>query len=75
LNTAGITEADETIISSASTCQTFKKNQSWMKEIEDEKRIYTFTPLERGRYIIESIYKEREPGSFKGKNYEECKFS
>lgn len=43
---------------------------TWMKEIESEDGVYAFTPLEKGRYIIESIYKERVPGNFKGKEYE-----
>ncbi len=43
---------------------------TWMKEVEIEKGLYTFTPLEEGRYIIESIYKEKIPGIFKEKEYE-----
>lgn len=43
---------------------------TWMKEIEEENGGYQFTPLEKGMYIIESIYKERVPGIFKGKSYE-----
>lgn len=43
---------------------------TWMKEIEEENGVYRFTPLEKGMYLIESIYKERVPGSFKGRPYE-----
>lgn len=43
---------------------------TWMKEVEAKDGVYTFTPLEKGMYIIESIYKEKAPGTFKEKAYE-----
>ena len=43
---------------------------TWMKEVESKDGTYTFTPLEKGMYIVESIYKEKAPGTFKGKSYE-----
>jgi uncharacterized GH25 family protein len=43
---------------------------TWMKEVESKDGVYTFTPLETGMYIVESIYKEKTPGTFKGKTYE-----
>lgn len=43
---------------------------TWMKEVESKDGVYTFTPFEKGMYIIESIYKEKTPGTIKGKSYE-----
>jgi uncharacterized GH25 family protein len=43
----------------------------WMKELErGANGLFTFTPLEKGQYLIECIYKERTPGQFNGKAYE-----
>ncbi|NCI48269.1 DUF4198 domain-containing protein [Sediminibacterium soli] len=43
---------------------------TWMKELESQEGIYSFIPPEKGMYIIESIYKEKIPGTFRGKAYE-----
>jgi len=43
----------------------------WMKELErNEKGVYSFIPLEKGQYVIETIYKEKIPGVYQDKNYE-----
>lgn len=43
----------------------------WAKEIEaNDKGIATFTPLWEGQYVIDWVYTENTPGTYKGKPYE-----
>lgn len=43
----------------------------WSKEYKtNDEGVFTFNPLWKGQYVIECIYKEKNPGAFKGKNYE-----
>jgi uncharacterized GH25 family protein len=43
----------------------------WAKEVEtNEKGEAVFTPLWDGMYLVEAIYSEKNPGNFKGKDYE-----
>lgn len=42
----------------------------WMKELERNGQAYSFIPADKGMYVIESVYKEKTPGTYKGQNYE-----
>ena len=43
----------------------------WSKEYKtNDKGVFTLNPLWKGQYVIECIYKEKNPGDFKGKAYE-----
>jgi uncharacterized GH25 family protein len=43
----------------------------WMKELDcDENGLASYTPLWKGQYLVECIYKERTPGQFMNRNYE-----
>lgn len=49
----------------------FHAPNEWSKELStDENGVVTFEPLWKGHYIIECIYPEKSPGTFKGKDYE-----
>lgn len=43
----------------------------WMKELDcDENGMAAYTPIWKGQYLVECIYKERTPGQFLNKDYE-----
>lgn len=49
----------------------FHAPNEWSKELStDADGKVSFDPLWKGQYIIECIYPEKTPGTFKGKNYE-----
>ena len=49
----------------------FHAPNEWSKEFtSDEKGVVTCSPLWKGQYVVECIYSEKNPGSFKSKEYE-----
>jgi uncharacterized GH25 family protein len=49
----------------------FHAPNEWSKELSANKEgIVSFNPLWKGQYIVECIYPEKTPGSFKGKDYQ-----